>query len=87
MTDGRRSDSLELAPEAAPIEQQDKGFWKKLKKGLFMTHTEFLERLDAAVTGGGVVNEDTLEHLEETLIGTDLGVETSLELMENLKSS
>lgn len=87
MTDERRSDSLELAPERAPIEQQDKGFWKKLKKGLFMTHTEFLERLDAAVTGGGVVNEETLEHLEETLIGTDLGVETSLELMETLKDA
>jgi fused signal recognition particle receptor len=87
VTDERRSDSLELAPERAPIEQQDKGFWKKLKKGLFMTHTEFLERLDAAVTGGGVVNEETLEHLEETLIGTDLGVETSLELMETLKDA
>ncbi len=85
MTEDSRPDSLDLAPEAVPVEAETKGFWKKLKKGLLMTHTEFLERLDAAVVGRGVVNEDTLEHLEETLISTDLGVETSLELIERLK--
>lgn len=87
MTDNPESDSLELAPEAAPAEEQSKGFWKKLKKGLFMTHTEFLERLDAVVVGQGVVDEQTLEYLEETLIATDLGVETSLELIERLKDT
>lgn len=85
MTEDSRPDSLDLAPEAVPVEAETKGFWKKLKKGLLMTHTEFLERLDAAVVGRGVVNEDTLEHLEETLISTDLGVDTSLELIERLK--
>ena len=34
---------------------------------------------------GGVMDEETLEHLEETLIGTDLGVETALELIESVK--
>lgn len=87
MTDDLQPDSLELAPEAAPAEPEAKGFWKKLKKGLLMTHTEFLERLDAAVVGRGVVNEETLDHLEETLIATDLGVETSLELIERLKDT
>jgi fused signal recognition particle receptor len=87
VTDNRQPDSLELAPEAAPLEPESKGFWKKLKKGLLMTHTEFLERLDAAVTGRGVVNEETLDHLEETLIATDLGVETSLQLIERLKDT
>jgi len=85
--DDSRSDSLELAPAAAPAEQQSKGFWKKLKKGLFMTHTEFLERLDAVVIGQGVVDEETLEYLEETLIATDLGVETSLELIERIRET
>ena len=87
MTDNPRSDSLDLAPAAVPPEEQSKGFWTKLKKGLLMTHTEFLERLDAAVIGRGVVDEETLEYLEETLISTDLGVETSLALMERLKDT
>lgn len=85
MTDDPQLEGLDLAPETQPIDKQAGGFWKKLKKGLLMTHTEFLEKLDAAVTGRGVVDEDTLEYLEETLIGTDLGVATSLELIERLK--
>lgn len=87
MTDHPEADSLDLAPSAAPAEAESKGFWKKLKKGLFMTHTEFLERLDAAVIGRGVMDEETLEYLEESLIATDLGVGTSLELIERLKDS
>ena len=77
---------LELAPESRPKEREKSGFWKKLKKGLFMTHTEVLDRLDAAVSGRGVVDDETLEFLEETLIGTDLGVEASLEMVEAIKS-
>ncbi len=78
-------DTLDLAPETAPREPEKSGFWGKLKKGLFMTHTEFLDRLDAVVDGRGVMDEETLEHLEETLIGTDLGVETALELIDSVK--
>ncbi len=78
-------DTLDLAPETAPAETEKSGFWGKLKKGLFMTHTEFLDRLDAAVEGRGVMDEETLEHLEETLIGIDLGVETALELIDSVK--
>jgi len=78
-------DTLDLAPETAPREAENSGFWGKLKKGLLMTHTEFLDRLDAAVAGRGVIDEETLEHLEETLIGTDVGVETALELIDSIK--
>lgn len=78
-------DTLDLAPETAPPEPEGKGFWGKLKKGLFMTHTEFLDRLDAAVAGRGMIDEETLEHLEETLIGTDVGVETALEVIDSIK--
>lgn len=85
MTDAHREDDFGLAPAARPQEPETKGFWTKLKRGLLMTHTEFLERLEAAVEGRGVIDETTLEYLEETLIATDLGVETSLELIERIK--
>lgn len=78
--------TLELAPESSlPEPEEAAGFWKKLKKGLFMTHNELLERLDAAVAGRGVVDEETLEHLEEALIGADLGVETTLEILAGVR--
>ncbi len=77
---------LRLAPEATlPQEAKKKGLWSKLKRGLFMTHTELIERIDAKVDGRVVLDEETLEYLEETLISADLGVETSLELVEYLR--
>jgi fused signal recognition particle receptor len=79
------TEHLELSPESAIPEAAQKGFWKKLKRGLFMTHNEILERVDAAMDGRAVVDEETLEYLEESLIGADLGVETALELVERVR--
>ena len=76
---------LELPPESTLAEPERTGFWKKLKRGLLMTHTELIERLDASLGGRDFLDERTLEQLEETLIGADLGVATSLELVERLK--
>src|SRR5687767_5600676 len=77
---------LELPPENALAgEAEQKGFWKQLKRGLFMTHTEMLGRLDAALSGRDFLDERVLEQVEETLISADLGVTTSLELVERLK--
>jgi fused signal recognition particle receptor len=76
---------LEIAPESAPAEAVGRSFWGKLKRGLFMTHTEVLERLDAALAGRAVLDEATLEQLEEGLIAADLGVATALELVDSVR--
>ena len=80
-------DRLELAPEAAPPAAEKKGFWKKLQRGLLMTHTEIVDRMEAALEGRAVLDDETLEYLEESLIASDLGVETALELVERVKDS
>ena len=78
----KKSDILELAPETqAPQEEEQKNFWGKLKRGLFMTHTEIIEKVSAAVKDETALDESTLEYLEEVLIGADMGVETSLDLV------
>lgn len=85
---GTAADGLELAPERAfPEDEGKRGFWKKLKRGLLMTHTELIERIEASIEGRAVLDEETLEFLEESLIGADLGVETALELVESIKES
>ncbi|HXU83386.1 MAG TPA: signal recognition particle-docking protein FtsY, partial [Polyangia bacterium] len=77
---------LEIAPEArVPTAEDAGGFWKKLKRGLLMTHTEIVEKVGAALAGKAVLDEATLEYLEEVLIQADLGVDTSLELIERLR--
>ncbi len=61
------------------------GFWRKLKRGLSMTHTEILGRVEAAMADRAYLDEETLEMLEESLIASDLGVETSFELVEAVR--
>ncbi len=78
-------ESLELAPETRLAEPAQRGVWGKLKRGLFMTHTELLERLDAAVVGRVVLDAAALEHLEEALLAADLGVAATSELLERLR--
>jgi len=79
-------DLLELAPEARfPEEPERSGFWRQLRRGLTMTHTELLDKMSAAFAGRVSLDEATLEYLEEILISSDLGVETSLALVERVK--
>jgi fused signal recognition particle receptor len=85
----KKNDILELAPETRlpEEEQQEGGFWKKLKRGLFMTHTEIIEKVSDAMSGKVNLDESTFEYLEEVLISSDLGVETSLELVERVRKN
>jgi fused signal recognition particle receptor len=75
-----RLETAESSPQAT-----SSSFWKKLKRGLFMTHSEIYERLGAAVEGRAILDEKTLEDLEESLITADLGVETTLELVDRVR--
>jgi len=61
-------------------------FLGKLKRGLFMTHTEFLEKAGDAFRRTGPVDNSHLDHLEDALIASDAGVELSLRLVDELRS-
>jgi len=84
-----KNDILELAPETRLPEEETEqgGFLKKLKRGLFMTHTEIIEKMSSAMQGKVTLDEHTFEYLEEVLISADLGVETSLDLVERLRTN
>jgi fused signal recognition particle receptor len=85
----KKNDILELAPETRLAEEEEaqRGFWTKLKRGLFMTHTEIIDKMSSAMEGKVTLDDRTLEYLEEILIGSDLGVDTSLELVERVKKN
>jgi fused signal recognition particle receptor len=85
--DEKKNDILELAPETVLPEPEQQGLWNMMKRGLFMTHTEIIEKMSSAMEGKVTLDDRTLEYLEEILIGSDLGVETSLELVERVKKN
>jgi len=60
-------------------------FVKKLKRGLFMTHTEFIEKVGESFKRSGPIDEAHLDRLEEALISADAGVELSLAIVEKLR--
>src|SRR4028118_2157807 len=58
-----------------------------MKRGLFMTHTEIIDKMSSAMQDKVTLDESTLEYLEEVLISADLGVETSLDLVERVRKN
>ena len=61
------------------------GFFDKLKNGLNKTKTSFDEKMNAVFSGFRKVDEELLEELEEILIMSDVGTETSLKIIDNLR--
>lgn len=54
-------------------------------EGLEKTKRSFFERLSRAIAGKSRVDDDTLDAIEEALIASDMGVETTLKIVENLE--
>ena len=63
-------------------DENKKGFFQRLKQGLAKTRSGFTAKLDRLILGRKEINEDLLEELEEILFTSDLGVNTSQELIE-----
>lgn len=61
------------------------GFFDKLKNGLNKTKTSFDEKINNVFSNFRKVDEELLEELEEILIMSDVGTETSLKIIENLR--
>ena len=61
------------------------GFFEKLKKGLGKTKTSFDEKINNVFSAFRKVDEDFLEELEEALIMSDIGMETSVKIVDNLR--
>ena len=54
-------------------------------KGFQKTNKSFFQRLSRAIVGRTEVDEDVLDAIEEALVATDMGVDTSLRIIESLE--
>lgn len=61
------------------------GFFDKLKSGLEKTKNAFFGQLNSMFRAFVKVDEDFLEELEDMLISADVGVETSEEIISELR--
>jgi len=56
-----------------------------LNSGMEKTRTGIFERLTRAVTGKSEVDDELLDEIEEALVASDIGVDTTLEIIDNLQ--
>ncbi|NTU59960.1 MAG: signal recognition particle-docking protein FtsY [Deltaproteobacteria bacterium] len=75
----------ELAPEPSPEEDKG-GFFGRLKQGLSRTRQGLVEKIDRILHGKKEIDADTLAELEEALVTADLGVHTSVRLIQEIQA-
>ena len=62
------------------------GFFDKLKQGMNKTKNSFDEKISNVFKSFKKVDEDFLEELEEILIMSDIGMDTSIQIINNLRT-
>lgn len=78
----------EAVPEEAPVQEpvkEKKGFFARLKEGLDKTRKNILGGVDTVLGSFTKIDEDLFEELEEALIMADMGVQTTMDIVENLR--
>ncbi len=61
------------------------GLFSKIKKGLLKTKQQMVSKIALLLNSFTKIDEDLFEQLEETLIMSDVGVDTSLEICDRLR--
>jgi fused signal recognition particle receptor len=61
------------------------GFFSKLKEGLSKTRQQFADKIENLVSFTKKIDDDFYDELEEILIQADVGVNTSMELVQKLR--
>ena len=67
------------------MSEEKKGFFKRLVSGLAKTRDQIVSGIDGIFHGFSNIDDDFYEELEEILIMGDLGVHTTMDIIEDLK--
>lgn len=87
-------EAASVTEEAAPIVEETpaeeikpekKGFFAKLKAGLDKTRKNIMGGVDTVLGSFTKIDEELFEELEEALIMADMGVQTTMDIVENLR--
>lgn len=66
-------------------EEKKEGFFEKLKNSLLKTRDNISNKIDQVLANYRTVDEELFEEIEETLISADIGVETTLKIVAQLR--
>lgn len=89
-SDPGRTATADLTDEPAPDPSdgpESAGYFKRLKNRLSKTRKNFSDGFEKVFAGKKKVDADALEELEELLITSDIGVQTTMELIERISKA
>ena len=69
------------------MEEKKKGFFSRLVAGLTKTRENIVSGMDSIFSGFSAIDEDFYEELKETLIMGDMGIQTTMSVLEELKKA
>ncbi len=69
--------------EEKPVKK--KSYFSRLKEGLLKTQKNFTDKIDNLINNYGKIDEDLLEEIEEILIMADVGMETTMAIVDKLR--
>src|SRR5215213_10517135 len=72
----------ELQAQEAALEQE---FSARFRRAVAATRESLSDRLDTLFAGRKQIDEELLDQLEEVLIAADIGVQTTLEILETVR--
>ena len=64
------------------MEEKKKGFFSRLVEGLTKTRENIVSGMDSIFSGFSAIDDDFYEELEETLIMGDMGIQTTMAVIE-----
>ena len=65
--------------------EKKKGFFSRLVEGLTKTRDSIVSGIDSVFSGFSAIDDDFYEEIEETLIMGDLGIQTTMAIVEDLR--
>ena len=84
VAEAKAPQEVEMATEGDEPEKKG-GFFARLKEGLDKTRKSIMGGVDNVLGAFTKIDEELFEELEEALIMADIGVQTTMEIVENLR--
>lgn len=78
-------DANQLMENEIEVKKKNNPLFIKLKDGLFKTRKNITEKINAVFSSFKTIDEDMFDELLEIMITSDIGVETSMGIIEKLK--
>lgn len=78
-------ESVETEEQDVATEEEKQGFFRRLRNRLSKTRKSFVNRVDQLLLGRKEIDEELLENLEEILITSDIGVQTTMDLIQKVR--